>query len=236
MGTAWTKRAPCRVRNEAWNAIWNTAPSLLSTALPVGILLKMDSDDILPQLRDARTKLECYVEDMCDFEFTVQEGKLYVLNARRGSRTPIAALRIATDLFLERRITGKELVKRVAPHHVEKLLQPTISSHAKLRVLGTGQPASAGAASGTAALSSDSAIALRSSGKVPILLGREFVPDDIHGMEVSAGIVSFVGGMTGHAAVVARGMGLPCVAGTGWSFKGRTACQHPPARFLRGTL
>lgn len=191
----------------------------------------MEADDFLPQLRDVAAKLESSFQDMCDLEFTIEDGKLFVLLARSGKRTPIAALRIATDLFLERKITGKELVRRIEPTHIEAILKPSLVLNSKLRELGTGLPASPGAATGTAAFSADVAFRLGSAGTPVVFLCVEMTPDDIHGVDSSSGMISFVGGMSSHAAVCARGMGKPCVSATHWSFD-RTGNVITP----RGTI
>jgi phosphohistidine swiveling domain-containing protein len=178
----------------------------------------VDFEDFLPQFREVAERLEAHYEDVCDFEFTVQEGKLYVLQARTARRSPAAAIVIATDLFLEGRITGKTVIGRIAPCDVEAVLRPVIDMTSDIRQLGTGLPASAGAATGLAAFSSDSVLRLHSAGSPAVFMRAGFAPDDIQAMEAAVGIVSFLGGMTSHAAVISRGLGTPCVAGVGWSF------------------
>jgi phosphohistidine swiveling domain-containing protein len=178
----------------------------------------MEAKDLLPPLRSLANKLESHFKDVCDFEFTMQEGKLYLLNARPGRTSAQAAVRIATDLFLEGKMTGKMLVTRINPDQVSEILKPAIIVNSMVRELGKGLPASSGAATGVAAFSADSAVRLAVAGTPAIFLCAEVVPDDIHGMEASVGIGTFLGGMTGHAAVICRGMKKPCVTGLGWSF------------------
>ena len=155
---------------------------------------------------------------MCDFEFTMQEGKIFVLRARVAKRAPAAAVRIATDLFLEGKIDGRTLISRIEPSAVEEVLKPTPIINSNIRELGRGLPASSGAATGVAAFSADSVLRLRKRGMPAVLLRPELVPDDIHGLEASVGVVSFLGGMTSHAAVCCRGMRKPCVSAVHWSF------------------
>jgi phosphohistidine swiveling domain-containing protein len=194
----------------------------------------MDLGYLLPNLRKLAEKLESHFQDMCDFEFTVQEGKLYVLGARIGKRTPQAGLRIATDLFLERKITGKELVSRIEPDQVKAVLKPTIVPNPGLHELGRGLPASSGAATGIAAFSAEESIRVRAAGGAPIFVCEEVVPDDIHGLEASAAVVSFLGGMTSHAAVYSRGMGKPCVAGLHWRFEPNNVALAPRGGIREG--
>src|SRR5208283_2223581 len=166
------------------------------------------------QLRDITTMLEKHYRDVQDFEFTIQEGKLYMLQTRNGKRTGPAAVRIAVDMVEEGLITKKEAVLRVAPSQLDQLLHPVLDPVARksLKKIATALPASPGAAVGMAAFSSEDAVELSKKGPV-ILVRKETTPDDIHGMDVSKGILTAVGGLTSHAAVVARGMGRPCVVG-----------------------
>lgn len=174
--------------------------------------------EIMPQaydeLVDITTRLEKYYRDMQDFEFTVQEGKLYMLQTRSGKRTGPAAVRIAVEMCAEGMITKEEAVMRVEPDQLDQLLHPLLekSSLKNLTLIGKGLAASPGAAVGKVVFDSDHAVHL--SGSTPLILVRkETSPDDIHGMDVSKGIVTMVGGLTSHAAVVARGMGKPCIVG-----------------------
>jgi len=159
--------------------------------------------------------LEKHYRDMQDMEFTIQEGKLWMLQTRSGKRTAKAALRIAVELATEGLITQEEAVGRVEPGALDQLLHPTIDPKAERRVLTTGLPASPGAAAGEIVFNSDDAEAAKKAGKKVILVRVETSPEDIHGMHAAEGILTSRGGMTSHAAVVARGMGKPCVSGAG---------------------
>jgi pyruvate,orthophosphate dikinase len=159
--------------------------------------------------------LEKRYRDMQDVEFTVQEGKLWMLQTRSGKRTARAALKIAADLVAEGLIDADEAVMRIEAASLDQLLHPTIDPDAERRILATGLPASPGAASGEIVFDADEAEALKAQGKDVILVRMETSPEDIHGMHAAAGILTARGGMTSHAAVVARGMGRPCVCGAG---------------------
>ncbi|HMC97259.1 MAG TPA: PEP/pyruvate-binding domain-containing protein, partial [Flavobacteriales bacterium] len=166
------------------------------------------------QLRDITTSLEQHYHDIQDFEFTIQDGKLYMLQTRNGKRTGPAAVRIAVEMVNEGLIKKKEAVLRVDPQQLDQLLHPVLDPKSKkeLTLLATGLPASPGASVGTVVFSADHAVAASKTAPV-VLVRKETVPDDIHGMEVAKGILTARGGMTSHAAVVCRGMGTPCVAG-----------------------
>ncbi len=159
--------------------------------------------------------LEKHYRDMQDLEFTVEGGKLWMLQTRSGKRTAKAALKIAVELAGEGLITKDEAVTRVDPASLDQLLHPTIDPKAERQVIATGLPASPGAASGEIVFSSDEAELLKTQGRKVILVRVETSPEDIHGMHASEGILTTRGGMTSHAAVVARGMGKPCVSGAG---------------------
>jgi pyruvate,orthophosphate dikinase len=159
--------------------------------------------------------LEKHYRDMQDLEFTVEQGKLWMLQTRAGKRTAKAALRIAVELANEKLITKDEAVMRVDPASLDQLLHPTIDPKAERQVIATGLPASPGAASGEIIFTSDEAELLKTQGRKVILVRIETSPEDIHGMHASEGILTTRGGMTSHAAVVARGMGKPCVSGAG---------------------
>ena len=161
------------------------------------------------------TLLEKHYRDMQDMEFTVEQGKLWMLQTRGGKRTAKAALRIAVELANEGLISKKEAVSRIDPASLDQLLHPTIDPGAKRDVIATGLPASPGAASGEIVFSSDEAAKLQADGRKVILVRIETSPEDIHGMHAAEGILTTRGGMTSHAAVVARGMGKPCVSGCG---------------------
>jgi pyruvate, orthophosphate dikinase len=159
--------------------------------------------------------LERHYRDMQDLEFTVEQGKLWMLQTRSGKRTAKAALRIAVELAGERLITREEAVSRVEPAALDQLLHPTIDPKAERKVLASGLPASPGAAAGEIVFSADEAETLKAQGRRVILVRVETSPEDIHGMHAAEGILTTRGGMTSHAAVVARGMGKPCVSGAG---------------------
>jgi pyruvate,orthophosphate dikinase len=159
--------------------------------------------------------LEKHYRDMQDLEFTVEQGKLWMLQTRSGKRTAKAALRIAVELANEGLITREEAVARVEPQALDQLLHPTIDPSAERKVLAVGLPASPGAAAGEVVFSADDAEAMKAQGRRVILVRVETSPEDIHGMHAAEGILTTRGGMTSHAAVVARGMGKPCVSGAG---------------------
>ena len=159
--------------------------------------------------------LEKHYRDMQDLEFTVERGKLWMLQTRNGKRTAKASLRIAVEMANDGLITREEAVTRVDPASLDQLLHPTIDPKAERKILASGLPASPGAACGEIVFSSDEAEALKASGHKVILVRVETSPEDIHGMHAAEGILTTRGGMTSHAAVVARGMGKPCVSGAG---------------------
>jgi pyruvate,orthophosphate dikinase len=159
--------------------------------------------------------LEKHYRDMQDLEFTIERGKLWMLQTRGGKRTAKAALRIAVEMANEGLISREDAIARVDPAALDQLLHPMIDPNAKRTPLATGLPASPGAASGEIVFSAEDAQQLRASGRRAILVRVETSPEDIHGMHAAEGIVTTRGGMTSHAAVVARGMGKPCVSGAG---------------------
>src|SRR5438128_2748853 len=180
---------------------------------------KPSMERALPQafkeLRRIYGVLERHYRDMQDLEFTVEQGKLWMLQTRLGERTAKAALRIAVEFANEGLITRKEAVTRIDPGALDQLLHPTIDPNAERKIIATGLPASPGAASGEIVFSSDQAEALKAKDRKVILVRVETSPEDIHGMHAAEGILTTRGGMTSHAAVVARGMGKPCVSGCG---------------------
>ena len=187
---------------------------------PVPILeLEKVMPDVYRQLREITTRLEKHYRDMQDFEFTIQEGKLYMLQTRNGKRTGLAAVRVAIQMVDEGLITKEEAIFRVEPNQLYDFLVPRLDEkRVKIEVLATGLPASPGAAVGQIVFTADEAVekAGPSNRRKPVILVRaETTPEDIHGMEVAAGILTSRGGMTSHAAVVTRGMGKCCVAGAG---------------------
>src|SRR5471032_3153828 len=171
--------------------------------------------DAFKELTRIYTQLEKHYRDMQDMEFTVEDGKLWMLQTRGGKRTAKAAIRIAVELANEGVISKKDAVSRIDPASLDQLLHPTIDPSAKRDVIATGLPASPGAASGEIVFSSDEAAKLQADGRKVVLVRIETSPEDIHGMHAAEGILTTRGGMTSHAAVVARGMGKPCVSGAG---------------------
>jgi pyruvate,orthophosphate dikinase len=175
--------------------------------------------DVYRQLHEITTRLEKHYRDMQDFEFTIQDGKLYMLQTRNGKRTGIAAVRVALQMVDEGLISKEEAIFRVEPNQLYDFLVPRLDEkNKKVEVLATGLPASPGAAVGQIVFTADEAVEKAGHGakKNPVILVRaETTPEDIHGMEVAAGILTSRGGMTSHAAVVTRGMGKCCVAGAG---------------------
>ena len=169
--------------------------------------------EVYKQLCDIRTKLERHYKDMQDMEFTVQDGKLFMLQTRNGKRTGLAALKVAVDMVHEGLITREEAVTRVEPGHLDQLLHPMFDKSAKRDVMAQGLPASPGAAVGQIVFSAADAEQQAAEGKKVVLVRVETSPEDIAGMHASQGVLTARGGMTSHAAVVARGMGIPCVSG-----------------------
>jgi len=164
---------------------------------------------------DVAGRLEKHYRDMQDLEFTIERGKLWMLQTRSGKRTAKAALKIAVEMVAEGLIGESEAVLRIDPSSLDQLLHPTIDPHARRDVIGAGLPASPGAATGEIVFTSDDAEEMKSAGRKVILVRVETSPEDIHGMHAAEGILTTRGGMTSHAAVVARGMGKPCVSGAG---------------------
>jgi len=167
------------------------------------------------ELKAIYEKLEGHYRDMQDLEFTVQDNKLWMLQTRSGKRTAKASLKIAVDMVAEGLITQEEAIGRIDAASLDQLLHPTLDPDAERNVIAVGLPASPGAASGEIVFNSNEAEALKAAGHTIILVRVETSPEDIHGMHAAAGILTTRGGMTSHAAVVARGMGRPCVSGTG---------------------
>ncbi|MBI5695578.1 MAG: pyruvate, phosphate dikinase [Nitrospirae bacterium] len=183
----------------------------IRTPHPIADLAK-EMPKVYKQLRDITGRLEKHYRDVQDFEFTVQENVLFMLQTRTGKRTAQAAIKIAVDMVKEKLISKEEAILRVEPNQLDQLLHPIIDPKAKKTVIAQGLKASPGAAVGKAVFTADDAVTEAQKGKV-ILVRTETNPDDIHGMDAAAGILTARGGMTSHAAVVARGMGTPCVAG-----------------------
>ena len=171
--------------------------------------------DAFAEFVDISGKLERHYRDMQDMEFTIERGKLWMLQTRSGKRTAKAALRIAVEMAAEGLISRAEAVGRIDPASLDQLLHPTIDPKATRDVIGIGLPASPGAATGEIVFTSDEAEDLKAQGRKVVLVRVETSPEDIHGMHAAEGILTTRGGMTSHAAVVARGMGKPCVSGAG---------------------
>jgi pyruvate, orthophosphate dikinase len=197
-------RTPQNITEAARLAANSDKPSM-ETALP----------GVFVEFMHVTNLLEKHYRDMQDLEFTVERGKLWMLQTRNGKRTAKAALRIAVEMAEEGLINREEAVMRVEPASLDQLLHPTIDPKAERSVVATGLPASPGAASGEIVFNADEAEQLRNAGRKVILVRVETSPEDIHGMHASEGILTTRGGMTSHAAVVARGMGKPCVSGAG---------------------
>ncbi|ARM11316.1 MULTISPECIES: pyruvate, phosphate dikinase [Rhizobium] len=161
------------------------------------------------------SELEVHYRDMQDIEFTIERGKLWMLQTRAGKRSTRAAMKIAVDMVDEKVITEEEAVLRIEPSSLDQLLHPTIDPRVTRQVIGTGLPASPGAATGAIVFTAEEAVEAEAEGRKVILLRVETSPEDIHGMHAAEGILTTRGGMTSHAAVVARGMGTPCVVGAG---------------------
>ncbi|MBB3354993.1 pyruvate, phosphate dikinase [Rhizobium lentis] len=161
------------------------------------------------------SELEMHYRDMQDIEFTIERGKLWMLQTRAGKRSTRAAMKIAVDMVDEKVITEEEAVLRIEPSSLDQLLHPTIDPRVNRQVIGTGLPASPGAATGAIVFTAEEAVEAEAEGRKVILLRVETSPEDIHGMHAAEGILTTRGGMTSHAAVVARGMGIPCVVGAG---------------------
>ena len=190
-------------------------PLSKAVAKPGEIPLEAAMPDAYRELMEVRAKLEAHYKDMQDLEFTVQQHKLYMLQTRNGKRTAAASLRMAVDMAHEGLIDEAEAVMRVNPSSLDQLLHPMLDPKAPRTLLGKGLPASPGAASGIVVFTADEAESRAAKGEAVILVRIETSPEDIHGMHAAQGILTTRGGMTSHAAVVARGMGRPCVAGAG---------------------
>jgi len=197
-------RTPQQLTVKATNAQGSKLPSM-EEVMPT----------LFQELDGIRHKLEHHYNDMQDVEFTVQSNKLYMLQTRTGKRTASAALKIAVDMVEEGLIDAQTAVTRIEPQSLDQLLHPMLDPDAERKVIAKGLPASPGAASGMVVFTADEAEARAAEGANVILVRVETSPEDIHGMHAAQGILTTRGGMTSHAAVVARGMGRPCVAGAG---------------------
>jgi pyruvate, orthophosphate dikinase len=217
-GVAFT-RDPSTGKNEFYgefliNAQGEDVVAGIRTPLPVKDMKKW-RPEIYQQLLKVKKILESHYKDMQDIEFTIERGKLFMLQTRVGKRTGPAAVKIAVDMVKEKSITQKTALLRVPANDLNQLLLPSFDPKAKRRVLTTGLPASPGAASGYPVFTADEAVARAENGESVILVRRETSPEDIHGMHAASGILTSTGGSTSHAAVVARGWGKCCVAGAG---------------------
>jgi pyruvate,orthophosphate dikinase len=197
-------RTPQNLTRRAREEMGDKAPSM-EEAMP----------EVFAEFKAVTERLESHYRDMQDIEFTVERGKLYMLQTRSGKRTAKAALKMAVDQAGEGLITQEEAIMRVEPSALDQLLHPTIDPSAARDVIAAGLPASPGAATGKITFDADEAERLGSLGESVILVRDETSPEDIHGMHAARGVVTARGGMTSHAAVVARGMGRPCVSGAG---------------------
>jgi pyruvate,orthophosphate dikinase len=184
-------------------------------AKPGEVSMEQALPEAYAELLKVRDTLEKHYADMQDIEFTVQQNRLYMLQTRSGKRTAAASLRIAVEMAEEGLIDRNEAVKRVNPSALDQLLHPTLDPKAKRTLISKGLPASPGAACGAIVFNADEAESRAAKGEAVILVRIETSPEDIHGMHAARGILTTRGGMTSHAAVVARGMGRPCVAGAG---------------------
>jgi pyruvate,orthophosphate dikinase len=197
-------RTPQSLTRVGREEMGETAPSM-EEAMPV----------VFAEFVDVVGRLESHYRDMQDIEFTVEQGRLWMLQTRNGKRTAKSALKVAVDLAAEGVISEEEAVSRVEPAALDQLLHPTLDPKAVRKVVAAGLPASPGAATGRIVFDADAAEKASQMGDAVILVREETSPEDIHGMHAARGIVTARGGMTSHAAVVARGMGRPCVSGAG---------------------
>jgi pyruvate,orthophosphate dikinase len=175
--------------------------------------LEQTNKEAYKKFIEIKDKLEKHYRDMQDIEFTIEKGKLFMLQTRSGKRTAPAAIKIAVDMVEEKLINKKEALLRVNPESLNQLLHPSIDPKTKRSVIAKGLPASSGAACGKIVFDADEAQRLNEEGEKVILVRKETSPEDIHGMHAAKGILTSTGGMTSHAAVVARGMGKPCIVG-----------------------
>jgi pyruvate,orthophosphate dikinase len=195
-----------------FNAAGEDVVAGIRTPQPVNALAER-LPEVYDELDRTQALLEKHYRDMQDIEFTVQEGRFYMLQTRSGKRTGRAAVRIAVEMVAEGMIEEQEALLRVTPEHVQSFLHPMIDPAAEREVVATGLPASPGGVTGIAVFSADEAVEQEATGQRVILLRRETTPEDIHGMKVAEGVLTELGGMTSHAAVVARGMGVCAITG-----------------------
>ena len=197
-----------------FNAAGEDVVAGIRTPEPIDAL-KDRLPEVYRELYETQELLEKHYRDMQDIEFTVQEGKFYMLQTRSGKRTGRASIKIAVEMVREGLISEKEALLRVSPEHVEAFLHPMVDPAAKTDIVAVGLPASPGGATGRVVFSADEAVQVAAEGEKVVLVRRETTPEDIHGMKVAEGILTELGGMTSHAAVVARGMGVCAITGCG---------------------
>ena len=207
-----------------FNAAGEDVVAGIRTPLPIASL-REKMPEVYEELYATQALLEKHYRDMQDIEFTVQEGKFYILQTRSGKRTGRASIKIAVDMVTEGLITEKEALMRVSPDHVEAFLHPMVDPDKKTDIIATGLPASPGGATGRVVFSAEEAVEVAAEGHPVVLVRRETTPEDIHGMKVAEGILTQLGGMTSHAAVVARGMGVCAI----------TACSSLTIDYEAGT-
>ncbi len=207
-----------------FNAAGEDVVAGIRTPLPIESLNEK-MPEVYQELFDTQILLEKHYRDMQDIEFTVQEGKFYILQTRSGKRTGRASIKIAVDMVNEGLITEKQALMRVSAEHVEAFLHPMVDPSKKTDIVATGLPASPGGATGQVVFSAEEAVEVADQGHKVVLVRRETTPEDIHGMKVAEGILTELGGMTSHAAVVARGMGVCAI----------TACSTLTINYDEGT-
>ena len=207
-----------------FNAAGEDVVAGIRTPLPIEALNEK-MPEVYQELFDTQALLEKHYRDMQDIEFTIQEGKFYILQTRGGKRTGRASIKIAVDMVEEGLITEEEALMRVSPGHVEAFLHPMVDPEKKTDIVATGLPASPGGATGQVVFSAEEAVEVTDQGHKVVLVRRETTPEDIHGMKVAEGVLTELGGMTSHAAVVARGMGVCAI----------TACSTLTINYAKGT-
>lgn len=217
-GVAFTRNPSTGERMFFGEFLFNAAGEdvVAGTRTPLSVdALQEQQPEVYDELYKTQALLESHYRDMQDLEFTVQEGRFYMLQTRSGKRTGRAAVKIAVNMVDEGLIEEAEALMRVSPEHVEAFLHPTVDPKAKRDIVAIGLPASPGGATGEIVFSAEEAEKVSAKGRSVILVRRETTPEDIHGMKVAAGILTELGGMTSHAAVVARGMGVCAITGCG---------------------
>jgi pyruvate,orthophosphate dikinase len=207
-----------------FNAAGEDVVAGIRTPLPIESLNEK-MPEVYQELFDTQALLEKHYRDMQDIEFTVQAGKFYILQTRSGKRTGRASIKIAVDMVEEGLITEEEALMRVSSEHVEAFLHPMVDPEKKTDIVATGLPASPGGATGQVVFSAEEAVEVTDQGHKVVLVRRETTPEDIHGMKVAEGVLTELGGMTSHAAVVARGMGVCAI----------TACSSLTINYAQGT-